>query len=205
MCKNINHLFNTPKDFGMIYLIHSSISEEFSSFKYDTRQRSFKRKSSSFRNIPFSLNSKIYGYENISDILNKMKARIEEFKQLNSFYDTSAINKYVHGLRGFDVSRVILENSAGDLLCEEFFKNLCEEYPDDIIDLIADNNFDESIKIEKLNKLLNLRNDIAIITALKTIQFTIDIEAYIYKFRKVFALKARRKELSIEQIINKYR
>ena len=40
---------------------------------------------------------------------------------------------------------------------------------------------------------------------LKTIEYTIDIETYIDKFSKAFALKTRRKELSFEQILDKYK
>lgn len=35
--------------------------------------------------------------------------------------------------------------------------------------------------------------------------FKIDIETYIYKFEKEFALKTRRKELPIKQIFDKYK
>ena len=143
--------------------------------------------------------------KNTSDILNKMKIRIEEFKNTNPFYNTSAINKYVRGLQGFDISRAIKENDINHLLCEEFIKSLYELYPEYITEFITNSNFDDESKIIKLNELLDSGNYLAANTVLKTIEYTIDIETYIYKFSKAFALKTRRKELSFEQILDKYK
>lgn len=134
-----------------------------------------------------------------------MKIRIEEFKNTNPFYNTSAINKYVRGLQGFDISRAIKENDINHLLCEEFIKSLYELYPEHITEFITNSNFDDESKIIKLNELLDSGNYLAADTVLKTIEYTIDIETYIYKFSKAFALKTRRKELSFEQILDKYK
>ena len=128
LCFNINHFFDTPKENGIIYHIHMSITEKFPSFEFDSVHRSFKKKEC--QNLYSPLNAGTYGYKNIADILNKMKIRIEEFKNTNPFYNTSAINKYVRGLQGFDISRAIKENDINHLLCEEFIKSLYELYPE---------------------------------------------------------------------------
>lgn len=203
LCFNINHFFDTPKENGIIYHIHMSITEKFPSFEFDSVHRSFKKKEC--QNLYSPLNSGTYGYKNIADILNKMKIRIEEFKNTNPFYNTSAINKYVRGLQGFDISRAIKENDINHLLCEEFIKSLYELYPEHITEFITNSNFDDESKIIKLNELLDSGNYLAANTVLKTIEYTIDIETYIYKFSKAFALKTRRKELSFEQILDKYK
>ena len=121
------------------------------------------------------------------------------------FVQQSAINKYVRGLQGFDISRAIKENDINHLLCEEFIKSLYELYPEHITEFITNSNFDDESKIIKLNELLDSGNYLAADTVLKTIEYTIDIETYIYKFSKAFALKTRRKELSFEQILDKYK
>lgn len=203
LCFNINHFFDTPKENGIIYHIHMSITEKFPSFEFDSVHRSFKKKEC--QNLYSLLNAGTYGYKNIADILNKMKIRIEEFKNTNPFYNTSAINKYVRGLQGFDISRAIKENDINHLLCEEFIKSLYELYPEHITEFITNSNFDDESKIIKLNELLDSGNYLAANTVLKTIEYTIDIETYIYKFSKAFALKTRRKELSFEQILDKYK
>lgn len=203
LCFNINHFFDTPKENGIIYRIHMSITEKFSSFEFDSVHRSFKKKEC--QNLHSHLNAGTYGYKNIADILNKMKIRIEEFKNTNPFYNTSAINKYVRGLQGFDISRAIEENDINHLLCEEFIKSLYELYPEHITEFITNSNFDDESKIIKLNDLLNSGNYLAAKTVLKTIEHTIDIETYVYKFSKAFALKTRRKQLSFEQILDKYK
>lgn len=131
--------------------------------------------------------------------------RIEKFENTNSFYSTSAVNKYITGLHGFDISRAIIKNDERHLLCEEFIKSQYEQYPNNITDFIADRNFDDTSKIKKLNNLLDLRNCDVVDFALKTIEYVIDIETYIYKFSKAFALKTRRKDLSLEQIFEKYK
>lgn len=203
LCFNINHFFDTLKENGIIYHIHMSITEKSPSFEFDSVHRSFKKKEC--QNLYSPLNAGTYGYKNIADILNKMKIRIEEFKNTNPFYNTSAINKYVRGLQGFDISRAIKENDINHLLCEEFIKSLYELYPEHITEFITNSNFDDESKIIKLNELLDSGNYLAADTVLKTIEYTIDIETYIYKFSKAFALKTRRKELSFEQILDKYK
>ena len=80
-----------------------------------------------------------------------------------------------------------------------------ELYPEHITEFITNSNFDDESKIIKLNELLDSGNYLAANTVLKTIEYTIDIETYIYKFSKAFALKTRRKELSFEQILDKYK
>lgn len=44
LCFNINHFFDTPKENGIIYHIHMSITEKFPSFEFDSVHRSFKKK-----------------------------------------------------------------------------------------------------------------------------------------------------------------
>ena len=78
-------------------------------------------------------------------------------------------------------------------------------YTLNITEFITNSNFDDESKIIKLNELLDSGNYLAANTVLKTIEYTIDIETYIYKFSKAFALKTRRKELSFEQILDKYK
>lgn len=60
-----------------------SITEKFPSFEFDSVHRSFKKKEC--QNLYSPLNAGTYGYKNIADILNKMKIRIEEFKNTNPF------------------------------------------------------------------------------------------------------------------------
>lgn len=203
LCYNINHFFDTPKKNGIIYHIHMSITEKFPSFEFDAVHHSFKKKE--FQNLYYALNARTYGYKSITDILNKMKMRIEEFNNTNPFYNTSAINKYIRGLQGFDISRAIKENDESHLICEEFIKSMYEQYPEHITEFITNSNFADTSKITKLNELLDFRNYLTASTALKTIEYAIDIETYIYKFSKAFALKTRRKELSFKQILDKYK
>lgn len=83
--------------------------------------------------------------------------------------------------------------------------DMIKQYPEYITEFITNSNFDDESKIIKLNELLDSGNYLAANTVLKTIEYTIDIETYIYKFSKAFALKTRRKELSFEQILDKYK
>ena len=203
LCTNINEFFNTPKDSGIIYFIHRDITERFPDFEYDIKQHSFKKNNPEHTNIPDFTDEKIYGYHDIDDILDKMKTRINEFQKTNPLYATYAINKYIRGLQGFDISSVIQRIDSQHLLCEKFFKVLSENNTVDIINIMENNNFDDNIKIQQLNKLLRSRNRSAINAALKTIELTIDIETYLHKLRKVFTLKTRRKQLSLEHLIDK--
>jgi hypothetical protein len=203
LCYNINHFFDTPKGNGIIIRLHMCIAEKFPSFEFDVVHHSFKKKEG--HNLYYSIGTRTYGYKNVAVIINKMKMIIEKFEKTNSFYSTSAINKYIYGLHGFDISRAIIKNDESHLLCEEFIKSQYEQYPKDITDFITDRNFDDTNKIKKLNNILDSRNYCVSDVALKTIEYVINIETYIYKFSKAFALKTRRKDLSLEQIFEKYK
>lgn len=90
------------------------------------------------------------------------------------------------------------------MLDEIKFKELCTDYSDQFVDMICGEDIDKD-KIEALNKELKNRSEEVISLALNAIEAAIDIDLYIRKFEKAFALKRRRKGVPLEQIIEKYR
>lgn len=206
LCKNIDHFFDIYKEEdGVIFQLHNNISKMFPAFRYDAEQKSFQKTDTSSSKYYHPLSTDVFGYIEIGDVIEKMNLRITKFKDSNSFYNTSAINKYVKGLDGFDITRAIQKNNTSTLLCEEFFSKLCKEYPEHQTNVINDCSYDDEFKIKLLNERLSLINNHTFSVALETIEYAIDIERYIDKFSKVFALKTRRKQLSLDQILERYK
>lgn len=205
LSNNITHLLETPKDKGQIYKLHQTISNSYNQFEYNIDKRGFEvRSKKGYPHFP-ALAPHTYGYNNIAEITDSIKARINQFKDTNPFYNTSTINKYISGLRGFDISRSIQRKDEKHLLCEELFKQSCEKYPDHIVAILKNDKLDNDFKIPYLNDLFTSRNQRLIKVTQETIEYTIELERYLNKFSKAFALKTRRKDFPIEGMLEKYK
>lgn len=204
LCQNIDHFLYSPKENGHLYVLYKTISDKFDQFEYGADACGFKS-CEKRKKQRCQITRKSYNYKTIAKTTDKMKDRIEKFEATNSFYNTAAINKYIPGLKRFDISRAIQRRDEKHLLCEEFFKQICEEYPDYIVELCENKEWDAQHKIKALNEFLDLKNNIIISTALETIEYAIELERYIDKFGKAFALKTRRKDLPLEIILENHK
>ena len=202
---NIGRFLNSYKDDGIPFFLHESISHSFNHFEYDTKKRSFIARSTKSHYCPPLRSSGTYGYENISDITAKMKQRLKVFKDTKPFYSTAVLNKYIPGLSGFDISRAIRGKDEKHLLCEEILESICKKYPDHVLDFVKNEDFDEEFKINQLNDLLSTRSLRLIDVVSDSIEYAIELERYINKFSKAFALKTRRNDFPAEKMIDRYK
>lgn len=200
LCYNINLFLVQPKEKGILRSLDQAISKQFPYYEYDINQHSFKKRRYPVRDT-YIISPK---YLDISEIVNEMQKCIKEFKESKHFYDLSCINKYVHGLEGFNVTFNIEKNDEKQLLCKSFFDYLYQHYPKNSIEIIEDNNIEDSRKVEELNEILNSKNFDIFDTALNTIEYVIDIEIYLSKLKKIFALKNRRTTIPVGNIVDKY-
>ena len=208
LCQNITHFLESYKDNGIPWLLHNNISKSFHHFTYDSKTKQFKRVLHSNHKGFYSFNlrtSEFYGYKNISNTSNVLKNRITEFNDTNPFYSTAAINKYISGLLGFNISRVAQKYDETNLLCEEYLKSLLSECPQNLINLVNDPVLDDAIKIQELNEYLANKNELLSETVMATIEYVIDLNTYIHKFRKAFALKTHRDAFPSTKIFDKYK
>lgn len=203
LCKNIDRFLTSRKNNGIIVKLQDEMEKKFPLYGYCEKEKTFIKNTKDlwrFNGIPATS----FGYEITTDILQRIKEKLKEFEKASPFYSTAALNKYIHGLNGFDVTYFIYNTKYDRMLDEIKFKELCTDYSDQFVDMICGEDIDKD-KIEALNKALKNRSEEVISLALNAIEAAIDIDLYIRKFEKAFALKRRRKGVPLEQIIEKYR
>ena len=183
LCKNIDVFLCSPKENGDLFILYRSIINKFSDFQYDYKKHTLKKEKKSYHSNN-SFNQSV-GYESIAEVITKINHKIQEFRDRNPFYETFAINKYIHGLWGIDISDI----NRKKLIDINLVQNICNDYPEHIIEIIQSEDYPVEEQIKTLNDLFRGRNDYLLETAIKTIEYVIEIENYINKFRKAFVLK----------------
>ncbi len=195
LCENIDAMLATTKYNGKIYALASSISNEFNDYKYNKDIDSFEITDKNTKR-PYVLNR----CKEISEHTDRIKSIIKEFNKSESFHNTNALNKYVHGLKGFDISYFLRINNKDNLICKEFLEKELNDF--DTIEKTINNKIsNDNEKIQELNDYYNLKNKIFIEAIIDTIEYTVDIDNYIKNFTKCFALKTRRKSVSFDEIL----
>lgn len=203
--KNITRFLDRSKQDGIVREMRLNMEREFFEFKYCIEEKSFKRR----KKLDYSLGkpSKTFGYECIEDLVGGMKEKLEKFEKTSPFYSTAAINKYIRGLGGFDISWCI-NNSVSDyrtLLGEEEIAKNYGEFSEASLSIIGDTDVDDDRKIEALNQILKLRSEHITETVLRSVKIAVEIDTYIRKLERALKLKKRRKSIPLEQIVEKYR
>ena len=181
------------------------MERRFHKFEYSIEEKSFKRR----KNLGYSpgIISKTFGYEGIEELVDGMKKKLDKFEETSPFYSTAAINKYIRGMGGFDISWCI-NNSISDyktLLGEEVIAKNYGDFSETNLSIIGDPDVDDDRKIEELNRVLKLRSEYIAETVLRSVKISVEIDTYIRKLERALKLKKRRKSIPLEQIVEKYR
>ncbi len=191
LCENIEIILGTSKYNGKVYALASMISDKFGEYEYNTDKDSFEKVSKTTE-----LPCRLHDCKGISEYINQIENIMKNFKNSESFYTTSALNKYIHGLKGFDISYLLIINDKNNLICKEFVESELNNINFDNRRIISDDD-----KINVMNEHYNISNTILCETLIDTIEYAVDINNYIKGFKKSFSLKAKRKKLSYDEII----
>lgn len=203
--KNITHFLESYKQDGIAGDMRRNMERRFHKFEYSIEEKSFKRR----KNLGYSpgILSKTFGYEGIEELVDGMKKKLDKFEETSPFYSTAAINKYIRGMGGFDISWCI-NNSISDyktLLGEEVIAKNYGDFSETNLSIIGDPDVDDDRKIEELNRVLKLRSEYIAETVLRSVKISVEIDTYIRKLERALKLKKRRKSIPLEQIVEKYR
>ena len=106
LCKNIDRFLTSRKNNGIIVKLQDEMEKKFPLYGYCEKEKTFIKNTKDlwrFNGIPATS----FGYEITTDILQRIKEKLKEFEKVSPFYSTAALNKYIHGLNGFDVTYFI--------------------------------------------------------------------------------------------------
>ena len=141
-------------------------------------------------------------YKEISAQLDRIKKQVDDFLAESPYYSTSAINKYIGGLGGFDVASFARRYATDNLICREYVEDKFSKLPGNLDKMMLSEDSNET-KARKLTDYLNTQSQIIQGAIEENIRMAIEMEEYIKHFSKAFKLKSRRKEMPLQDMLDK--
>lgn len=197
---NLEWILQTPKSAGCFMPLYWSIENSYPQFSYNEKTQSFEVNDGDFRHAsPYPT----VVYKEISGQLARIKKEIGDFLETSPYYSTSAVNRYIRGLSGFDIASFAQRYSTDDLICREYVENICNKFPENLEEVMMCSTYSDETKIEKLKDLLDRRNYQIQTTVEETIRVSIEMEEYVKRFSKAFKLKTKRKGIPAQDLLEK--
>lgn len=201
LCENVQLFFEMYKVNGKLFVMSNDISNLYSKYEYDIDKDTFKVG----QNVNWSSGrDEGYGFKEITDLTEKLKANIQKFMDTEPFYSTSAISKYEKKLIGFDITYRVKNRDEKCLLCKEYILGIYDKCRETLDDVLMDVELSDDYKIQRLNMLYQEKNNGLLYVTKRTIEYIVELDIYIASLKRLLALKTRRSDLPIDELIKKY-
>lgn len=196
---NLETVLRAQKSKGIFMPLCWSMENAYSQFSYNEGTKLFEKYDGHFRSVSFC---PAVGYREITEQLSQIEKVVDDYLAASPYYSLSAVNKYIRGLNRFDITSFSQNNNVGNLICWEYIDCMCNKFSENLNNMMCSDYSDET-KIRELTDLLKVRSFVILSDIEKTIRVAIEMDEYIKHFGKALRLRARRKDIPVEDALDR--